>query len=687
MAKRQPDDGLSAAHSPAPTQPQKLDDSSPITYRYLSFDSVLPTPSTDAAAALDPNDARAALPAHPDLTKLGSPQQWPSHRKNIILALACIATFLTAYSAGAYSPAVPAIADDLRATQLGTLAGITTFCVGFALAPMVLAPVSEAFGRRPVLVVSGLVFVVFQAVCSVMPDLGGMLVARLLVGTGGSVFSSVTGGVIADVWAKEDRNGPMALFSGAVLGGTGMGPLVASIMMERIGGAEAGDMDGNGNGNPTLAWQWVFWHQVIAGAILLAGLVFLLSETRGSVLLSRKAKVLNQWYERLEEAGAYGVWMEERQQDEKKGNGDQGKEFADTTETSPETTVVSDSELEEKLAMAVDDHPGIGPAANGHTPSVVSARRLVRLRWLVREDQERTSLAQQMKTSVTRPFHLLFTEPTVFFFSLWCAFAWAVLYCQFGSIALAFSRRRGFGVEQSGYFFAAIMVGSVIATAVAVVQDRLLLLPQWRSGPDYPPPTGVISGPFWRVVRRRFPADAPESRLYFTCITACFLPAGLFLFGFTVRPDFHWIAPAAGIVLATWGIFSVYLATFNYFADIYHKYASSALAAQSCCRNLLGGAFPLVTGPLIRNLGEERAGALLGGIGTGLTLIPWALVFFGETIRSKSRFAIVSFLPSFLSLSPSIFLPSPLPCPVSCYCDFFHVDRIYSLKEAANLCL
>ena len=31
------------------------------------------------------------------------------------------------------------------------------------------------------------------------------------------------------------------------------------------------------------------------------------------------------------------------------------------------------------------------------------------------------------------------------------------------------------------------------------------------------------------------------------------------------------------------GIFSIYLAVFNYLADTYHRYASSALAAQSFC--------------------------------------------------------------------------------------------------------
>lgn len=48
---------------------------------------------------------------------------------------------------------------------------------------------------------------------------------------------------------------------------------------------------------------------------------------------------------------------------------------------------------------------------------------------------------------------LLFTEPVVFFFSLWVAFSWAVLYLQFGSIPLVFQTNHGFDLEQSGAVF------------------------------------------------------------------------------------------------------------------------------------------------------------------------------------------------------------------------------------------
>ena len=78
---------------------------------------------------------------------------------------------------------------------------------------------------------------------------------------------------------------------------------------------------------------------------------------------------------------------------------------------------------------------------------------------------------------------------------------------------------------------------------------------------------------------------------------------------------------------------------FNYLADTYHRYASSALAAQSFCRNILGGIFPLVTAQMYNKLGYGPASSLLGGIGTLLTVVPWILVFYGPRIRARSKFA------------------------------------------------
>lgn len=576
----------------------------PIIYQYLTFDTPLPLPNTtDRSPTTSQNP-----PSDLDLRPFTNPTQWPAHRKAYHLVLCCVATLLTAYCAGSYSPPAALMEAELHASRIAVISGITTFCTGFALAPMVLAPFSEINGRYPVFAVSGVIFVVFQIVCGVVSNLAGMLVARFIVGVGGSVFSTMIGGVIADLWEKEGRNTPMALFSGSVLVGTGLGPLVSAVLVYRF--------EGDGE-----KWKWVFWHQAIMGGVTMVLMVVFFKESRGSVVLSRKAKALNRWYEAREKCGYCGVWLRDAALDELTNDG-----YGDTT--GPED--------EEKRAA-----PGSSETGNAND------MQLVRLRWRVKTDEERASLGKMITISVYRPFHLLVTEPVVFSFSLWVSFAWAVLYLTFSSVPYVYETVYGWNIEKAGYPFGAMIVGALLSTIIGIWQDELLKHPQWRaenwasddSSYDERQSTTARTR-FYSILRRHFPAESPESRLYFTCITATLLPIGLFIFGFTSTRDIHWILPAIAVCLATMGIFSIYLATFNYLADVYHMYASSALAAQSCCRNILGGVFPLVTLPLFENLGNAGAGGLLGGIAMGLTFVPWVLVFFGPKIRARSAFAV-----------------------------------------------
>ncbi|KAK6062915.1 major facilitator superfamily transporter [Seiridium cupressi] len=607
--KSSDEDVSSSAHGPDPeardqfaekTRATIADATMPITDLYLTFDTALPVPNSTSTTPRD------ALPPCPDLARYGNPTKLPKTKKNIMLLLSCIATCLTAYTAGAYSPPAGLMATEFGASRTAVLVGVTLFTVGFGIAPMILAPFSEVNGRYPVFVVSGIVFVVFQAVCGVVTSLGGMLVARFFCGVGGSVFSTMVGGVIADLWEKEERNTPMALYSGAVLIGTGLGPLDASLMVHRWGG--------DGIAGPGAMWRWIFWHQVIADAALVIALTVFFNESRGSVLLGRQAKSLNKWYEALEELGVFGVWIKDPSH---VGFATVGPQSSTNDDEEKSTTITTPTTKQQMISKGF---------------------RLERVRWIVKEDEQRASLFTMITVSLFRPFHLLFTEPAVFFFSLWVSFAWAVLYLTFGAIPLVFSRQHGFNLEQSGYVFIAMIVGSLAATAMGVYQEALLKYPKWQR--KAATEGDLRQSGFWPFMRRRFPVEVPESRLYFTCISSILLPLGLYMFGFLSKPSIHWIVPTIAIAFATMGIYSIYLATFNVLSDSYGQYTSSALAAQSFCRNMLGGAFPLVVGPLFTHLGEGRAGGLLGAIATALTIVPWVLAIYGEKIRRRSKFAV-----------------------------------------------
>ena len=370
--------------------------------------------------------------------------------------------------------------------------------------------------------------------------LARMLVARFFAGIGGSTFSTMVGGIIADIYTPQDRNAPMTLFSVSALFGTGLGPLVCGFIGEYT------------------TWRWIFYIQIIIAGMITLSVILFFRETRGTVVLRQRANALNRYYEQLEASGCSGVHF-----------------------------------------------PPEGANAE---------KTLPRIRWKVAEDEERASLSTMLKTSVSRPFLLLLKEPVVFLFSLWAAFSWSVLYINLSVIPLVFQSTYGFSLSEANAIFTATCTGSLIAMAVSIIQD-------------------------WLASRRSGWNSLPEHRLYFSCAESIFLPVGLFMFGWTSQYHVHWIIPAIAVAISTMGIFAIYLAVFNYLADTYHRYASSALAAQSFCRNMMGGIFPLVSKQLFKNLGFGPAASLLGGIGVGLTLVPWLLVLFGSQIRSRSKLA------------------------------------------------
>jgi len=220
--------GINTTDSSTDSDETVVNGDSPITYHYLTFETLLPKPSS----LVSTKTSAPPAPSPPDLKKYTSPFDWPESRKSFTVWLSCIATLFTAYNAGAYSPAAKQMSDEWHVSEVAVLVGITTFCFGFAIAPMVLAPFSEINGRYPVFVGAGIVFLVCQICCTVTHSYAGMLVARFWVGCGSSVFSTMVGGVVSDLYHAEDRNTPMALFSGGVLFGTGLGPLVSGFIAQ-----------------------------------------------------------------------------------------------------------------------------------------------------------------------------------------------------------------------------------------------------------------------------------------------------------------------------------------------------------------------------------------------------------------------------------------------------------------------
>ncbi len=184
------------------------------------------------------------------------------------------------------------------------------------------------------------------------------------------------------------------------------------------------------------------------------------------------------------------------------------------------------------------------------------------------------------------------------------------MYMLLESIGLI-TAQHGFTPGQTGLVFLSIVAASLLGNLMNPLQEFLY--------------------------RRNFPTRGPEARLYLACAGAIMFPVGCFIYGWTSYSDVSIAGPIVGVIILMTGIYHIYLAVFNYLADSYLTYASSALAAQSFARNIFGFIFPLFAEDMYHNLGYQWASTLAALLGAALGVVPFILFFYGKKIRSRSK--------------------------------------------------
>ncbi|KAM5360478.1 hypothetical protein ACJZ2D_013707 [Fusarium nematophilum] len=150
--------------------------------------------------------------------------------------------------------------------------GLSLFVLGIALGPMFLSPLSEFYGRRPIYLVSWSMYVIWIIPQAVAKNMATMLVGRFLDGFSGSAFLAVSGGTVGDLFAIQELQAPMLMFSIAPFIGPSIGPLIGGFI------------------NYNTDWRWTYYILLIWGFGLLLAIVFLVPETYHPIVIRNKAR-------------------------------------------------------------------------------------------------------------------------------------------------------------------------------------------------------------------------------------------------------------------------------------------------------------------------------------------------------------------------------------------------------------
>ncbi|KIW49276.1 hypothetical protein PV05_10969 [Exophiala xenobiotica] len=203
-----------------------------------------------------------------------NPKNWSKPYKwwcTMVVAFTC---FVVAFNSAVITADLEGVSETFNVSREVSLLTITMFVVGFGVGPLVFAPASELFGRKPVYILTIAVAVIFEIPCAVAQNIGTLLVCRLIDGIAFSAPMTLVGGTLADLWRNEERGVPMAVFSAAPFIGPAIGPLAGGFLGDAAG------------------WRWLYWIQLILAGLSWALLTLTVPETYAPAILDKRAKKL-----------------------------------------------------------------------------------------------------------------------------------------------------------------------------------------------------------------------------------------------------------------------------------------------------------------------------------------------------------------------------------------------------------
>lgn len=125
-----------------------------------------------------------------------------------------------------FAPGVPQVMKDFQSTNLELASFVVSvYLLGYCFGPLILAPLSEMYGRVIIYNVCNVLYVVFTVACAVAPNLGALIVFRFFAGSAGSAPLTIGAGSIADMIPQEKRGAAMAAWALGPLLGPVVGPV------------------------------------------------------------------------------------------------------------------------------------------------------------------------------------------------------------------------------------------------------------------------------------------------------------------------------------------------------------------------------------------------------------------------------------------------------------------------------
>lgn len=204
------------------------------------------------------------------------PYNWNIGRKICVSIIVNFYSFCNSLGSALFSESNEGLMQEFEIGNVVATIATSLYVLGFALGPMIWAPMSELFGRRAVFLPASFGFMCFSYAVATAKDLQTVMLCRFFSGFCGGSAMVLSASTIGDIFSAKHRGRAMAPFGLTVCGGPLLGPI--------IGGFTAKNL--------SLGWRWNAYWSAFLGSALFVTIFLFLKETFHPVVLSRKADII-----------------------------------------------------------------------------------------------------------------------------------------------------------------------------------------------------------------------------------------------------------------------------------------------------------------------------------------------------------------------------------------------------------
>lgn len=223
-------------------------------------------------------------------------------RKWTIAMCQAVSFFAVTFGSSVYASGIPQVMESFRVSDEVATLGLALYVLGFALGPILWAPMSELYGRRLTFIITYTVYVAFTAAAPFSPNITSLLVLRFFASAFGSSAQTNPGAMIADLFSVEERGLVMGIFAACPFLGPALGTsrkcsfpfsfiLVAKahlLILIRPQGPIVGGFVG-----ATSGWRWILGVNAILSGVVWVAALLVTRETYAPVILRSRAEALS----------------------------------------------------------------------------------------------------------------------------------------------------------------------------------------------------------------------------------------------------------------------------------------------------------------------------------------------------------------------------------------------------------